>query len=216
MPPAQVPAGLSSSLAAQLLRALYRHAGVVTARGLGRACPCAESPMDLPAGQVIARVGHNGSGKTTLAKLEVQRPQPALSYCFIRNAAAATARPAEDHPGGCQGHAVRHRGARAGMQQPGTFPGGPLPPAREHQAGTKPDLSDSTECCTRQTSNGDPASITQRRAPGRSRLPSVSVSVSVHVGSNTRRCCGRRSDPRGYSQRTRLNTQNRIGNRVGC
>jgi Fe-S cluster assembly ATPase SufC len=71
--------------------------------------------MDLPAGQVIARVGHNGSGKTTLAKLEVQRPQPALSYCFIRNAAAATARPAEDHPGGCQGHAVRHRGARAGI-----------------------------------------------------------------------------------------------------
>jgi ABC-type branched-subunit amino acid transport system ATPase component len=71
--------------------------------------------MDLPAGQVIARVGHNGSGKTTLAKLEVQRPQPALSYCFIRNAAAATARPAEDHPGGCQGHVVRHRGARAGI-----------------------------------------------------------------------------------------------------
>ena len=70
--------------------------------------------MDLPAGQVIARVGHNGSGKTTLAKLEVQRPQPALSYCFIRNAAAATARP-EDHPGGCQGHVVRHRGARAGI-----------------------------------------------------------------------------------------------------
>jgi hypothetical protein len=100
--------------------------------------------MDLPAGQVIARVGHNGSGKTTLAKLEVQRPQPALSYCFIRNAAAATARP-EDHPGGCQGHVVRHRGARAGIAAAWNVPWRTPAPCERAPGRDETGLSDSTE-----------------------------------------------------------------------